>query len=141
MRRAVAKDDIRNGRIERKLSFPLEDLYGDGQPAGQVGQEIYGCGGTFVFTARGFHQVQDAPFIIFTDYPCDITRANAGGLTVRLRGPSGFKGRVRLARRTRRKIPRIVVRDGDTTVSASRRDTASRDYRTAADATLSISWT
>lgn len=41
---ALAKDDIRNGHIDRKLSFPLEDLYGDGQPAGQVGQEIYGCG-------------------------------------------------------------------------------------------------
>ena len=43
---------VRNGRIGRDLSFPLEDLYGDGQPAGQVGQEIYGCGGAFIFAAR-----------------------------------------------------------------------------------------
>src|SRR3546814_1214240 len=28
-----------NGHIDRKLSFPLEDLYPDGQQAGQVGQE------------------------------------------------------------------------------------------------------
>jgi hypothetical protein len=42
----------RNGRLDRALSFPLEDVYGDGQCAGQVGQEIYGCGGAFIFAAR-----------------------------------------------------------------------------------------
>jgi len=138
---AVAKDEIRNGHIDRKLSFPLEDLYPDGRPAGQVGQEIYGCGGAFVFASRAFHQVADAPFVIFTDYPCVIAPGDAGGLTVRLHGPPGFTGRVHLARRTRRKMPRIVLRDGETTVSASRRDAASRDYRSPADATLTISWT
>jgi hypothetical protein len=39
---AVARENIRNGHIDRNLSFPLEDIYGDGQLAGQVGQEIYG---------------------------------------------------------------------------------------------------
>jgi len=48
-------DKNRNGRIKRGLSFPVEDLYGDGQCAGQVGQEIYGCGGAFVFACRGDH--------------------------------------------------------------------------------------
>ncbi len=41
--------EVKNGRIERGLSFPLEDLYGDGQPAGQIGQEIYGCGAAIAF--------------------------------------------------------------------------------------------
>jgi hypothetical protein len=40
---------IKNGRIDRDLSLPLEDLYGDGQPAGQVGQEIYGAGAALIF--------------------------------------------------------------------------------------------
>jgi hypothetical protein len=40
-----------NGHVDRTLSFPLEGLYVDGQPAGQVGQEIYGCGGAFVSPA------------------------------------------------------------------------------------------
>jgi hypothetical protein len=50
----IANNGIRNGRIDRRLSFPLEDLYADEQPAGQVGQEIYGCGGAFIFAARAF---------------------------------------------------------------------------------------
>jgi hypothetical protein len=48
----VLSEKVRNGRVDRTLSFPLEDLYGDGRPAGQVGQEIYGCGGAFIFASR-----------------------------------------------------------------------------------------
>jgi hypothetical protein len=61
--------DIRNGHIDRELSFPVEDLYADGQAAGQVGQEIYGCGAAFVFTAHAFHRLPGAPFQLFCDYP------------------------------------------------------------------------
>jgi hypothetical protein len=41
-----------SGIIDRSLSFPLEDLYPDGRPAGQVGQEIYGAGAAFIFAAH-----------------------------------------------------------------------------------------
>src|SRR3546814_10319538 len=53
----LAKEDVRNGHIDRTLSFPLEDLDVDGQPGGQVGQEIYGAGAAFVFATRSFHEV------------------------------------------------------------------------------------
>ncbi len=58
---------VRNGHIDRALSFPLEDLYGDGQPAGQVGQEIYGCGAAFMFASRAFHRLDGLPFTVFAD--------------------------------------------------------------------------
>lgn len=57
-----------NGHIDRKLSFPVEDLYVDGQPAGQVGQEIYGAGASFIFATRANHHVDGAPFLIFCDH-------------------------------------------------------------------------
>jgi hypothetical protein len=59
--------EIRNGRIDPKLNFPLEDLYPDGQQAGQVGQEIYGAGAAMVFATRAFHRVDGAPFLIHCD--------------------------------------------------------------------------
>jgi hypothetical protein len=139
-RDAIAKDDIRNGHIDRKLAFPLEDLYGDGQPAGKVGQEIYSCGGAFVFAARGIHFPSGAPFSIFTDYPCVIAPSEDGGLIVKLQGPAGFAGRLRLVRTARHIMPRIVVRSGASSVPASRRDKDYRDYRTPADASVSITW-
>ncbi len=45
-----------SGVIDRTLSFPLEDLYPDGRPAGQVGQEIYGAGAAFVYAAHVIRQ-------------------------------------------------------------------------------------
>lgn len=64
----VLAADIRNGHIDRTLSFPLEDLYLDGQPAGQVGQEIYGAGAAFVFASRMYHHLANAPFTLFCDH-------------------------------------------------------------------------
>ncbi len=65
---AVLAKEQRNGHIDRKLSFPLEDLYADGQPAGQVGQEIYGCGAAFIFATRSHMNVDGAPFRLFCDH-------------------------------------------------------------------------
>lgn len=139
---AIAQDDIRNGHIDRKLSFPLEDLYGDGQSAGKVGQEIYGSGGAFVFAARAFHQVAEAPFMVFADYPCIVAPSADGGATIRLQGPEGFEGRVRLVRVRRRSLPdRIFVRDQSGPVSASKRDEDGREYYVRAEAELSVTWT
>lgn len=138
---AIAKDNIRNGHIDRKLSFPLEDLYGDGRQAGEVGQEIYGCGGAFVFVARAYRHIENAPFLIFTDYPCVAALADSGTITVHLHGPPGFMGRVKLVGRGRRKLPRIRVRHVEETIVASRRDASFRDYQVPADAPLTITWT
>lgn len=63
---ALATDN-RNGHIDPKLSFPLEDLYPDGQRAGQVGQEIYGSGAAMVFATRAFHRIEGAPFLLHCD--------------------------------------------------------------------------
>jgi len=63
---AIATEN-RNGHIDLKLNFPMEDLYPDGQPAGQVGQEIYGAGAALIYATRAFHQIEDAPFMLFCD--------------------------------------------------------------------------
>src|SRR5690606_24482033 len=89
---ALAKEDIRNGHIDRNVSFPLEDLYADGQHAGQVGQEIYGCGGAFIFASRAFYPCGDAPFIVFADYPIVIKAINAFHAEIAFKGPSQLNG-------------------------------------------------
>lgn len=57
----------RNGHVARHLNFPLEDLYPDDQPAGQVGQEVYGGGAAMVYATRAFHRIEGAPFLLFCD--------------------------------------------------------------------------
>ena len=90
---ALAKD-IRNGHIDPDLSFPLEDVYGDGSPAGQVGQEIYGAGAAFVIASRAFRDCPGVPFRLFAEYPmkCDW---RDDGMDIHLFGPPAFEGRIR----------------------------------------------
>jgi hypothetical protein len=139
---AIAKDNIRNGHIDRALSFPLEDLYGDGQPAGQVGQEIYGCGGAFIFASRAFYKCGDAPFAVFADYPIDISVIDARSAEIRVLGPAPLRGRLRLLQEGSTPLPRIHLVDKDTggTITAGARGEDFRDYEVRADDRLRVTW-
>jgi hypothetical protein len=90
---SLAKE-IRNGHIDRALSLPLEDVYGDGSEAGQVGQEVYGAGSAFVLASRAYFPCGDAPFRLFADYPARVEPGD-GEIVIKLNGPKGLKGRIR----------------------------------------------
>jgi hypothetical protein len=110
----LAKDDIRNGYIDAKLSFPLEDLYVDGQPAGQVGQEIYGAGAAFIFATRTFHNVSDASFRIFCDhFPVTSERTSTRSLTFGLEGGHARQASFRLIRTGRARLPKFTLSTAD----------------------------
>jgi hypothetical protein len=99
-----------NGHIDRKLSFPVEDLYADGQLAGQVGQEVYGAGAAMVFATRTFHHVEGAPFRLFCDHLLRaIERPGEHALTVTLDGGETCLAGMSLIRLPRRKFGRIKV--------------------------------
>ncbi|MGF7156000.1 hypothetical protein [Novosphingobium gossypii] len=88
--------EIRNGHIDPGLNFPLEDLYPDGQKAGQVGQEIYGAGAAMVYATRALHRIDDAPFLLFCDsFVRAIHRLDKRTLNLRIDGHETT--RVRLA--------------------------------------------
>lgn len=88
----------RNGHIDRALSFPLEDLYPDGQPAGQVGQEIYGSGAAMVFATRAFHRLEGTPLLLFCDhFVRALTHPNEGAASFVLDGSPGVTARIALS--------------------------------------------
>jgi hypothetical protein len=104
--------DIRNGHIDRGLAFPLEDLYADGQPAGQVGQEIYGCGAAFAFTTRSYHRLKRAPFALFCEYPLyDLEQFEEPCLSFGVRGAEGAACRARLIPSGRKPLPAVTIHD------------------------------
>lgn len=93
----VAHKDIRNGFINRALNFPLEDLYPDGQPAGQVGQEIYGSGAAMIYATRAFRRIEGAPFLVWSDvFVRALHQIAASTLSLRIDGPAGSEARVAL---------------------------------------------
>lgn len=110
--RDVLAKEIRNGHIDRRLAFPLEDLYADGQPAGQVGQEIYGCGAAFAFATRSFHHLQNAPFLLFCEYPVyGLEQPDEPCVAFCVRGLASFSCRMRLIPAGRKALPPVMVRD------------------------------
>ena len=88
----VVSEDPRNGRIERGLSVPLEDLQDGFATSGQVGQEIYGAGLPFVLASRHYVRVPDAGYMLYCSYPAyDFAlRCESGGVraTWRIGGDS-----------------------------------------------------
>jgi len=98
-------------------SFPLEDLYADGQSPGQIGEEVYGSGGAFTFATRSHYAVEDAPFQLFCDCfirACERTGARA--LSLQFDGGETCVANLRLLRLKRKKLPKasMMTAGGDT---------------------------
>ncbi len=140
--RNLLADEQRNGHIDRKLSFPLEDLYHDGQPAGQVGQEIYGAGAAMVFASRTFHDIADAPFRLFCDhFVMAMERNDAESLRIHLDGGDGCLASISLIRTGRRKLPAFTLETvtGDR-VRARQRAADRIDFHVPASGRVTIRW-
>jgi hypothetical protein len=131
-----------NGHIDRTLSFPVEDLYVDGQQAGQVGQEIYGAGAAFVFASRCFHNVRDAPFRIFCDhFLLASERPSERALSFQLGGAEGWEASLSLIRTGRAKLPAFTVTTAGGDRIRPRHSTADRiEYRVPADSRVTLAW-
>ncbi|HET8613411.1 MAG TPA: hypothetical protein VFL92_11660 [Sphingomonas sp.] len=132
----------RNGHIDRARSFPLEDLYVDGQPAGQVGQEIYGAGAAFVFATRAFHTIAEAPFRLFCDYfILTSERTGERAITLRLDGDQDYTANLRLVRLKRRKLPRVMLATGGGDELKPERVTKDRiDFEVPANERFVLAW-
>jgi hypothetical protein len=143
---ALPKDALatenRNGHIDRDLSFPVEDLYVDGQPAGQVGQEIYGAGAAFVFASQAFHTVDGAPFRLFCDHFIMASeRTGDRALSLSLDGGETCTAGLILVRLPRRKLPKFKLTTADGDALRPHAKTADRlDFRVPANGRLILSW-
>jgi hypothetical protein len=131
-----------NGHVDPKLSFPLEDLYADGQVAGQVGQEIYGAGAAFIFATRAFHKVEGAPFRLYCDnFLRAKERTGERSLTLMLDGGETCTAGLSIIREKRRKLPKIRVITAAGVAIAPDRDSPDRiDYRVPANGRLVLVW-
>jgi hypothetical protein len=132
----------KNGHIDRNLSFPVEDLYADGQPAGQVGQEIYGAGAALIFATRAFHHVEGAPFRLYCDHLVRaIERTGDRALTITLDGGETCVAGLSLVRLSRRKLTasRVSTVGGDS-LRPLRTDPDRVDFRVPANGRIVLTW-
>lgn len=106
----VLSKENRNGQIDRELAFPLEDIYADGSPPGKVGQEIYGGGAAFVFTAHAFHRSRSSPLTVFCNYPIKDAAFSRNRWHGRIQGWPEGSCRLRLVGSGRRQVKRPAAR-------------------------------
>jgi hypothetical protein len=131
-----------NGHIDRNLSFPVEDLYANGQPAGQVGQEVYGAGAALIFATRMFHPVDGAPFRLYCDHLLRaIERTGEKVLTITLDGGETCTAALSLIRLKRRKLGKIRVSSAGGDVIRAHHTSADRAaFHVPASGRLIITW-
>jgi hypothetical protein len=131
-----------NGHIDRKLSFPLEDLYPDGQLAGQVGQEVYGAGAAFIFATRAFHHVEGATFRLYCDHFIRAReRTGKRALTLTLDGGETCDAGLSIVRLKRKALPKVRLTTLEGNPLRSHARTADRiDFRIPANGRVVLTW-
>jgi hypothetical protein len=131
-----------SGTVDPTLSFPLEDLYADGQSPGQIGQEIYGCGGAFVFATRSHHHVPNAPFRLYCDHFIrGHERTGELALSVVLDGGETCLANLSLVRLKRRKLtPASAVTAGGDAIRAHSVTDDRIDFHVPASGRVILTW-
>jgi len=132
----------RNGHVDRNLSFPVEDLYVGGDIAGQVGQEIYGAGAAFIFAARCFHHVENAPFIMFCDhFLVGSQRTSKRSLSFQLVGDAANLARFSVIRTQGKRLPRFRVSgDPGGELRGTRKESGRIEFAIPANARVQLQW-
>lgn len=132
--------EIRNGRLDQSLAVPLEDLYPIGDPAGAVGQEVYGAGAAFAFAVRTFHRLPEAPFQIACDYPLTVLRADASCAALRVHGVPSCTCRLKLIAEGRDALPGVTVQSSSGELSGSDTRPGEREYAVPGGSDLEVRW-
>ena len=138
----VLATEIRNGHIDRTLSFPLEDLYADGQLAGQVGQEIYGAGAAFIFASRSQHRIEKAPFRLFCNHFVQtIERSGEHVFAIQINGGAASTADLAIVKLPRRRMPEVSVTDAHGAAIEPVATSDKRiDFRIPADGRFIVQW-
>jgi hypothetical protein len=91
----------KEGKIDRRLAIPLEDISSGWKQAGQVGQEVYGSSVSFVSCVSAYLNYANAPIMIFCEYPIledegQFAPDGSGTIELRLGGTSELSCKVRV---------------------------------------------
>lgn len=106
-------EDVKTGEIDSSLWIALEDLQDGWNPSGQVGQEVYGAGLSFGIVPRQYYKVEEAGFMIFTDYPATGFRRNGNSIGYYSRGDQRLEYRMLLMPLEGiKKMPKLTVKVG-----------------------------
>jgi hypothetical protein len=112
---SVVSDSPKEGKIDRRLAVPLEDLSTGWKQAGQVGQEVYGSSVSFVTCVSSYLNYANSSIMVFSEYPILedkglFTSDGSGIIEMRLGGTPDLSCKVRvLAKGSMELLQRVSV--------------------------------
>jgi hypothetical protein len=99
-----------SGTVDPTLSFPLEDLYADGQAPGRSGRRSTAAAARSCSPRRSHHSVENAPFQLYCDHFIRAhERTGERALSVVLDGGETCVANFSLVRLKRRKLPKASI--------------------------------
>lgn len=86
----------KTGHLAPELWIPVEDLADGWDPAGAVGQEVYGAGIAFSTLARSYVRVPDRTAQVYCEYPFEELTQSRHEVRIRILGDPRCECRVRV---------------------------------------------
>jgi hypothetical protein len=106
----MLSDEVKTGEVDPDLWIALEDMHDGWEKSGEVGQEVYGAGNAFGILPRHYMQVEEAGFMIYTDYPTyGFSPKKHRPATFRLAGDGRLACRLMLVKKGKSKLPDLTV--------------------------------
>jgi hypothetical protein len=138
--------EFTNGKVERSLEIPLEDMRDGRALSGQVGQETYGAGLALICATRHYINVPSAGFMLFCDYPAfefrALKKAGKKGVSTyhfRVEGDARATCSVRIIPSTSAAMPEVIVKGEDgKRIEGSLTAEGHREFRIAGDQALEL---
>jgi hypothetical protein len=139
----MLSDEVKTGEVDPNLWIALEDMHDGWEKSGEVGQEVYGAGNAFGILPRHYMRVEEAGFMIYTDYPTyGFSPKKHKPATFRLAGDRRLACRLMLVKTGKSKLPELTV-----TVNKSKEKLKGKkapgghiEFEVAGDSEIHINW-
>ncbi len=136
-----------SGEMHRHLSVPVEDLGEGWEPAGKVGQEVYGASAPFIIATRHCHRIPGEEFIVHCSYPLtkfELRKGKrSGAVRMKCAGDARCETTVRIVAENYAPLPKFVVtlKDRhDKAVDGKLQPLGYLEYVVPGDADVEVKW-
>jgi hypothetical protein len=140
----ILSKEVKTGEVDPKLWIPVEDLQDGWENHGQVGQEVYGAGVGFGVVPRQYLKIEDADFIIFTEYPISKpVKAGNNSISFNIIGSDLFSSRLIILPENKevKKVSVFVIENKkETLLKPVKSSSKSTEYNVAGGQKITVKW-
>jgi len=137
----MLSEEVKTGEVDANLWIALEDLHDGWEKSGYVGQEVYGAGNAFGILPRHYMQVDEASFMIYTDYPTyGFSPKKHKPANFQLAGDGRMRSRLMIVKTGKAKLPQLTVTQNGEEIKGKQVAGGNIEFEVAGDAHIHIDW-